>query len=98
MPSLALPLPSAEGGRNIFQSNKIEILSRSNQCIVSSHLHYRPVVRLAQQLDDGRDAIVQPHGVLGQFSVLMAGREVAEGTYGWLSNILLLSGTKHSVN
>lgn len=74
------------------------MLSRASQSIAFSHLHYRPVVRLAQQLDDGRDAIVQPHGILGQLSVLVAGREVAQGAHGWLGNILLLPGAKHGVD
>lgn len=64
----------------------------------SPYLHYRPVVRLAQQLDDSWDTVVQPHGILCQFSVLVAGGEVTQGAYRRLSNILLLSSTKHGMN
>lgn len=68
------------------------------QIIASSHLHYRPVVWLAQQLDDSWDAIVQSHCILGQLGILVARREVAQGTHGWLSNILFLPRTKHSMD
>lgn len=64
----------------------------------SSHLDDRPVVWLAQQLDDGWDAVVQPHGVLGQFSILVARREVAQGAHGRLSNVLLLPSAEHCVD
>lgn len=74
------------------------MLSRASQSTTPSHLHYRPVVRLAQQLDDGRDPIVQPHGILGQLSVLVAGREVAQGTHSWLGNIFLLPSAKYGVD
>lgn len=69
-----------------------------NQITASSHLHYRPVVRLAQQLDDSWDAIVQSYCILGQLGILVARREVAQGTHGWLSNILFLPRTKHSMD
>lgn len=62
------------------------------------HLYYRPVVRLAQQLDDSWNAIVQPDSILGQFSVLVAGSEVTKGAHCWLSNVLLLPSTKHSMD
>uniref|UniRef100_A0A674MIA2 RNA binding protein fox-1 homolog 1 n=1 Tax=Takifugu rubripes TaxID=31033 RepID=A0A674MIA2_TAKRU len=58
----------------------------------------RPVVWLAQQLDDSWDAIVQSHCILGQLGILVARREVAQGTHGWLSNILFLPRTKHSMD
>lgn len=63
-----------------------------------SHLYNRPVVRLAQQLDDSWNAIVQPDSILGQFSILVAGGEVTKSAHCWLSNVLLLPSTKHSVD
>ncbi|KAF3845674.1 hypothetical protein F7725_002752 [Dissostichus mawsoni] len=55
------------------------------------------LVRLPQQLHDRWDAVVQPHSILGQLCVLVAGGEVAQGTDGRLSNILLLPGTQHGI-
>lgn len=68
------------------------------QTAASPHLYYRPVVRLAQQLDDSWDTIVQPHSILGQFGILVTGGQMTQGTHRWLSNVLLLSSSKHSMN
>lgn len=64
----------------------------------AAYLYYRPVVWLPQQLDDSWDTVVQPHGILGQFGILVAGGEVTQGADRWLSYILLLPSTKHGMD
>lgn len=46
------------------------------------YLNQWPLVGLVEQLDDGRDAIVETHGVLGHLSLRVAAGEVAQGADG----------------
>ncbi len=55
-------------------------------------------MRLAQELGDGGDAVVQTHCILGQLCVGVAAREVTQGTDGRLGHVLLFSGPQHGVN
>ncbi|TNN71254.1 hypothetical protein EYF80_018602 [Liparis tanakae] len=57
-----------------------------------------PVVRLVEQLDDGGDAVVSPHGILSHLGLLVARRQVAQGAHGRLRHVLLLAGAQDGVD
>lgn len=83
----------------LIQSVKVALhFNQFYHIAASPYLYYRPVVRLPQQLNDSRNPIVQSHSILGQLCVLVPGGEVAQSADCWLSNILLLPSTKHSMN
>lgn len=51
-----------------------------------------------QQLDHHRQAVVQPHGILGHLCILVAGGEVSEGTHGRLCDVFSIPGSQHSTH
>lgn len=53
---------------------------------------------LVEQLDDGRDAVVDAHCVLRELGVLVAAGEVAQGAGGRLGYVLFISGTQERVD
>lgn len=55
-------------------------------------------MRLVEQFDDGRDAVVCAHSVLRQLGVLVAAGEVAQGAGGGLGHVLLISSTQQRVD
>lgn len=57
-----------------------------------------PVVGLVEQLDDSRDAVVLPHGVLRHLCLLVARGQVAQGANGRFGHVLLLAGAQYGVD
>lgn len=64
----------------------------------SQYLDQWPLVGLVEQLDNGRDAIVEAHGVLGHLSLRVAAGEVAQGTHGRLCDVVLVTSTQDGVD
>ena len=56
-------------------------------------LDQRPPRRGVHQPDDGREAALEPHGVLGHLALLVAGGEVAQGAHGRLGDLLTVTGS-----
>lgn len=64
----------------------------------SPYLDNGPVVGLVEQLDDGGDAIVFPHSILCQLSLLVTRSQVTQSTNCRFGHILLLTGTQYGVD
>lgn len=64
----------------------------------STHLDDWEAIRRVDQLDEGGDAVVGPHLVLGHLGVLVARGEVPQGADRGLRHVLLLPGTQDGVD